>query len=1440
MVLEPDLTDSLFPGRFGQIRVGSRSELSIESGTYFVDSFDVHPQASVTIVGDEPVFLYVRDELKVMGDIVSDPEQLFIGYFGTASVQLGTAIHATVVAPNAILDLRRPTDNAAHRGAFFAKEVNVFSNTRIEFEPFDYALLCPAGAGSCLVDSQVSPTTFVDGEIVLPKGVELTQIVLAAKAHLEVVGSEISADSGFFLTSAEGSISVGNGGAVPSLAALGGAIVNAGAVVQGDILADAISTIDSGGSVSGEVSSDSGLSPALRIPLQIAFPPVSGKNVVVEAGGKRILLPGDYGKITVTDGGVLYLSAGTYQFREVDFQAGSKVFAATEDGWTKLEISGSAAFNGTITGLGSDRDSILALCGGTGAVSVSGAFNGVLLAPSTKVIVAGGTHQAFFYGNDVDVINGASISPFGGSWTRHLVEAPSEPVFSTFTSDTVGSTLVASTESTGVITRGGPFDFTVPSSLPVEYGNAGNHSATLELTLSGGGIVSCEYKGGSAVPHPTSLAEKAAGKNYNFVSCDDDTPAGATVTVTRVELTVSGDADAENPRTGVRVGLDDSCGGMLPQPIDPALSRQMIENFSWSNATHVPERLPTGEVALYYAYIYFEDQEDVDNAQRLLIHTQSLPLFQGEMAKYAGQCGTIGMEGDGEGIFAFAVLPGLLYNKILDARTHPDIPEEQREVFRAIILREPPNNAGTVGGALKYEALADAGFRYMGLSELPDDAALDELVYGAGVASAIIDALEWIGNAARDVSRELVVFLGTIDKFINGSHSMTIDLDVRNLDDPDFESNGSSRFADDRMIAAWGAPGIREIAPSGSQTTLYAITQHAHTLWQPVLSAYKDRLDANGKAYLEVPNQANGSVEVVGLCFELRNDAARLTSHLLRDESCNFKLGQSDVNDFENESITVKQRLKVESLAQLTEVTDSYKYMKHIVGVTPKQMKVLRGALAYLLSPDGRVWVSCLDYGNLLADQVFESATGLAGPIGLAYQVLAGNDVYFPPKDSNTTRGVISHEYGHYALCALSEETNGKVLAAATKTFDSWTGNLDAGNESRVLNEAFADFFAYQVVGGVSYLKFPDSTGSAINSLPGYFTFNYGPPGLDRNRNYSEWIPLQPTNYPTMTPAAFARLNWAASIWQDLFDGHGKTRGAPTSGDWWDLDASGKLVTSLVADPDQDESVALMGDRLVTFSEKFFDATDASGSYTYEAFEQGVVETMQESGVTWCNQCELMAPNYLTQAALLADGKRGQMHACLSGTLGDLVGPPPMQIEDMNAWTCQPCPPGQGMSENGYCHACGADAFVDWSENTSLQNCDGITILETSAPTDNCPHEFIVDVQNAYSNVGVYDLFSVAVGSSQPIGNAAACESSSLSIDVESGQMNQILTPAGSYSSTGQFCTSGPPVCEQNFTCQYPQISQVATGGTKRVRVSTSYSGDAPSYVYLAGECQID
>lgn len=149
VVLEPGVESTAGPGAYATIDIRSNARLKVSSGNYFVQTLNLEPQSVLELdTRRGPVVFYVTGQVRAFRGQLAGANlagQYLLVYLGTSLTQIETAFRGTVIAPNAVVDLRRPTQGK-QLGSFYGKEVQVQSDAVVEFERF-VSMDCLAGSG---------------------------------------------------------------------------------------------------------------------------------------------------------------------------------------------------------------------------------------------------------------------------------------------------------------------------------------------------------------------------------------------------------------------------------------------------------------------------------------------------------------------------------------------------------------------------------------------------------------------------------------------------------------------------------------------------------------------------------------------------------------------------------------------------------------------------------------------------------------------------------------------------------------------------------------------------------------------------------------------------------------------------------------------------------------------------------------------------------------------------------------------------------------------------------------------------------------------------------------------------------------------------------------------------------------------------------------------
>jgi hypothetical protein len=413
----------------------------------------------------------------------------------------------------------------------------------------------------------------------------------------------------------------------------------------------------------------------------------------------------------------------------------------------------------------------------------------------------------------------------------------------------------------------------------------------------------------------------------------------------------------------------------------------------------------------------------------------------------------------------FAVLPGLTYNLIRDAALHPDPIEGDKTLFEAIVLRPPPPQAANADGSLSFDALKLGGFLYRNQQTFPD--AVQQQPFWNAFKKFVAKT---IATAVQDVGRAITDGLGEIDRFIAGKVTVDISFTVLNRDRV-FET-------DKALTVAWGTRAGEEMHLSGTRVEIRQWLDGASDVGIPVPTSFFGTLHEDGRISLDVAKGANSRDG--GLCIELANDAAALTSFILPNDTCDFQ--DAKFGGFKQD-VAVPIRTNLIEMHHLTLATDARAYVTNVTGFVPHHADIAVGWLFDQMQARDRSYTACFGFPSITATvlptilerivlvrEVGELVPGgkKGDPLNAYLLLLADSffavsavDIVLSNDKSNTdSRGLMPHEYGHFLQCSLlvSEAPLALSKFLLQQAFDG--RNLDPSQAGNAVSEAFADFFS--------------------------------------------------------------------------------------------------------------------------------------------------------------------------------------------------------------------------------------------------------------------------------------------------------------------------------------------------------------------------------------------
>ncbi len=764
----------------------------------------------------------------------------------------------------------------------------------------------------------------------------------------------------------------------------------------------------------------------------------------------------------------------------------------------------------------------------------------------------------------------------------------------------------------GTVSLDAPAAFTIPAFVPVVLGNGGNHWVELQFRTPEGVELRCDYQAGSDVAHPQTAVQIAMAQRYLLRRCSKELRAGDRLQATWFRLHIR-NGDDKDPAQVTEVELH--LGGTV-QELEPPLSASetvaIRDAFSWQRTTALPELNTEGAPALFYTLVYIEDPEQVEWLDELRVHHGPLPLFREELARWDGQRGMFSHEGDGHGVFLFALMPATTYNLLRAAALEdPDL-----IAYKVIARRDVPAAARLPDGSVSYAALRTAGFMYRGLQ--PGDT-VGWSAPGAPspqFLNKLRQRIRAIATAVTAVVRTVVQVIGVIDRFVNGSVELEVHLEMMNTD-PAFNAAGATAT---RMVRPWGSHAGDHVQLPGVRVDIL----QTNGLMPELFTAWAD---GNSTIKKKIIKERAGAI-----CLRVENDAAYVTKLLLGVQVCDFAFSGSQSN------VLVTQPIQHGYFNLLAQASEGRAYLRDVASHSPRKASILVGRLADLVGRyvDDVAVTPCLGFRNIAYDAIVGvmartavaacSATLGAIPgtqplvptvcpaIGVAIMLggaLYAVDMIVPDDPSNlTSRGVASHEYGHFAFCSLLQAADPNNLSYITPDLirERMTRDPAPDAETAYINEAVADFMAGQLVGGVNYFS-----PAMSRWTPG---MSYCPATssvcLDGNGNGS------------------SRFDWqierVATLLHDAFDGWPSNPPADVPGNggyWaWSTWSSPIVLASSPGGDRMDEQVVLTGGALRMLAAHL--DLDGQG-LTQGSFFRALNKTAESEGFGWCQRCELFA-----------------------------------------------------------------------------------------------------------------------------------------------------------------------------------------------------------------------
>jgi hypothetical protein len=479
--------------------------------------------------------------------------------------------------------------------------------------------------------------------------------------------------------------------------------------------------------------------------------------------------------------------------------------------------------------------------------------------------------------------------------------------------------------------------------------------------------------------------------------------------------------------------------------ITPAESARVLQEFDWHQTDPIPEGLAT-QPALYYMNILMTEAIAVRALQMLGVHVQASAVFPEELSGWHDDTTLVTHDGHVTGRWYFAVVPGTIYNAIR-AESLKALAAGQEPAFPVIVFRHVPTpQAREVVGdnhRLSYQYLGEQGFEYDAWPNC-------QVVDGVRVCQMQQElfgwlarkGFEWVAERFEDVVEGVREFIGAVTRHVKGDVTLTLTFALINTD------------------AFFGAHQDQPMQSVWSGQPLYLKGMRVRV--RQSLASFSGTTDDFGTVILKVAKNVETKI-----CVEAENAYVKVTEFLTETLVCVQDLGK--LSGDRMAPIPVKHPY----FNVLAQMTDAAEYLHKVAEYDMRKITVLVGSWANRLAADDRAFAPCMGrLPNLLigggADLLLSALYPPAVLASAVTEFLYAVDIVLPQADE-TSRGVGVHEYGHAVMCDMMARQSVADFEAAWTDVILATTHQTADNDTSYIAEAFADFLAFQVVGGTNY-----------------------------------------------------------------------------------------------------------------------------------------------------------------------------------------------------------------------------------------------------------------------------------------------------------------------------------------------------------------------------------
>ena len=234
------------------------------------------------------------------------------------------------------------------------------------------------------------------------------QAVLYASASLVLADRVETVGNPLLVAAGNGLTRIGVDARIGTLRSLGPVDLRDRARARGSIASGGTVTLGNGAGADGGIRSNVSVGLDSLSSFAVTFP-APGPAVMLEPDQRRDLLPGSYSSVHVKSRSTLTLVGGEYFFESLTIEPQASLVIDSSESPVRIYVKSGLIFRGAMLDHEGGMPKVLLAYFGTSNGLVESSFDGTLVAPKAKLVLASVPHSGAFYAKELEVQAGARI-----------------------------------------------------------------------------------------------------------------------------------------------------------------------------------------------------------------------------------------------------------------------------------------------------------------------------------------------------------------------------------------------------------------------------------------------------------------------------------------------------------------------------------------------------------------------------------------------------------------------------------------------------------------------------------------------------------------------------------------------------------------------------------------------------------------------------------------------------------------------------------------------------------------------------------------------------------------------------------------------------------------------------------------------------------------------